>query len=80
MLFVVAFMPFPTKLVAEALHDLDTERRLRHLYGLTLFTIRLLIAALDGYARRACLYSQERADEDLQTRTTTALAGPRART
>ncbi len=67
LLFVVAFMPFPTKLIAEALHEPDNERVFVTLYGLTLITIRLFILALDKYARREHLYSEDNADEDLQT-------------
>jgi hypothetical protein len=39
--------------------------RVRHLYGLTLLTIRLLGAALDAYARRENLYTTGAADDDL---------------
>ena len=67
LLLVVAFMPFPTKLIAEALHETDSERVFVTLYGLTLLTIRLLLFALDAYARREHLYSQDPADEDLLT-------------
>jgi uncharacterized membrane protein len=67
LLLVVAFMPFPTKLIAEALHETDRERVFVALYGLTLLTIRLLLFALDAYARRERLYSQDQVDEDLHT-------------
>ena len=67
LLLVIAFLPFPTKLVADAIRD-DTsgERVFVTLYGLTLLTIRLLGFALDAYARRAHLYSHEHADEESQ--------------
>ena len=67
LLLVVAFLPFPTKLVAEALHDTNAERVYVTLYGLTLLTIRLLGSALDAYARHEHLYSHDGADEELQT-------------
>ena len=67
LLLVVAFMPFPTKLIAEALHETDSERVFVTLYGLTLLTIRLLLFALDAYARREHLDSQDQGDEDLET-------------
>jgi TMEM175 potassium channel family protein len=67
LLLVVAFMPFPTGLIAEALHNTDSERVFVTLYGLTLLTICLLLFALDAYARREHLYAQEQADEDLVT-------------
>jgi uncharacterized membrane protein len=67
LLLVVAFLPFPTKLIAEALHNTDEERVFVTVYGLTLLVIRLLIFALDAYARREHLYAPRQADEDLQT-------------
>ena len=58
-LLLVVFLPFPTRLVAEALHQTGAERVDVTLYGLTLLAIRLLGAALDGYARREHLYSPQ---------------------
>jgi len=59
-LLVVAFLPFPTRLVADALHEgTDAERVAVTLYGLTLLAIRLLGTALDAYARREHLYSPQ---------------------
>ena len=55
-LLVVAFLPFPTKLVADALHSDSRERVFVTLYGLTLLVIRILSFALDAYARREHLY------------------------
>lgn len=68
LLLVVAFLPFPTRLIAEALHDTDDERVFVTLYGLTLLAIRLLVLALDAYARRQHLCSLDQADEDFQDR------------
>jgi Endosomal/lysosomal potassium channel TMEM175 len=56
-LLVVAFLPFPTKLVADALHETSGERVYITMYGLTLLAIRLLGSGLDAYARYAHLYS-----------------------
>ena len=59
-LLVVAFLPFPTRLVADALHEgADAERVAVTVYGLTLLAIRLLGAALAAYARREHLYSPQ---------------------
>ncbi|MGH2476674.1 MAG: TMEM175 family protein [Candidatus Limnocylindrales bacterium] len=66
LLLVIAFLPFPTKLIAEGLHDTNGERVFVTLYGLTLLSIRLLGSALDAYARREHLYSTEHADEEQQ--------------
>ena len=67
LLLVVAFLPFPTKLMANSLHNTDGERVFVTMYGITLVTIRLLGAAVDTYARHEHLYSHEQVDEDLQT-------------
>ncbi len=59
-LLVVAFLPFPTRLVADALHEgAGAERVAVTLYGLTLLAIRLLGSALGAYARREHLYSPQ---------------------
>ena len=57
LLLVVAFLPFPTRLVADALQNIDAERVAVTFYGLTLLAIRLLGAGLAEYARREHLYS-----------------------
>ena len=64
-LLAVTFLPFPTRLTAEALHNTSGERVFVTMYGLTLLAIRLLGAALDAYARREHLYSAHQADEEL---------------
>ena len=64
-LLVVVFLPFPTKLVADALHDTSGERVYVTMYGLTLLAIRLLGSALDGYARHEHLYSPAKEGEEL---------------
>jgi uncharacterized membrane protein len=67
LLLVVAFLPFPTRLVADALqHEVDAERVAVTLYGLTLLAIRLLGAALDAYARREHLYSPQGDGDEVQ--------------
>ncbi|TVY99683.1 DUF1211 domain-containing protein [Trebonia kvetii] len=66
-LLVVVFLPFPTRLIAEALHNASFERVYVTLYGLTLLAIRVLGAALDAYARREHLYSQKGEGEELQS-------------
>ena len=66
LLLVIAFLPFPTKLVAEALHDTNGERVFVTVYGITLLTIRFLGFALDAYARHEHLYEGGPAGEELQ--------------
>ena len=66
LLLVVAFLPFPTRLVADALHDVGAERVAVTVYGLTLLAIRLLGSALDAYARREHLYSPRGDGDEVQ--------------
>jgi len=65
LLLVVVYLPFPTRLTAEALHNTSGERVFVTMYGLTLLAIRLLGSALDGYARREHLYSPHQDDEEM---------------
>ena len=65
-LLAVTFLPFPTRLVAEGLHDRDAERVAVTIYGLTMLAIRVLLIALDGYARRVPLYSVQTEGEELR--------------
>lgn len=77
-LLVVAFLPFPTRLVADALHNAGAERVAVTIYGLTLLAIRLLGASLTEYARREHLYSPHDDGEespDVQTNLPFAVAG-----
>ena len=64
---VVAFLPFPARLVAEALHHAGAGRAAVTIYGLTLLAIRLLRPALDACARREHL-SQHGDGEELSAR------------
>jgi TMEM175 potassium channel family protein len=66
-LLVVVFLPFPTRLIADALHtnDISAERVYVTMYGLTLLAIRLLGSALDAYARHEHLYSSATEGEEL---------------
>ena len=66
-LLVVTFLPFPTRLTAEAVHNTSGERVFVTMYGLTLLAIRLLGSALDAYARYEHLYSPAGEGEELQS-------------
>jgi len=66
LLLVVVLLPFPTRLIAEALNNTSGERVYVTMYGLTLLAIRLLGSALDAYARYAHLYSPSGEGEELQ--------------
>jgi uncharacterized membrane protein len=52
LLMVVSFLPYPTKLVAEAFHDTDAERVAVLFYGATLLVISLLLTAVWGSVSR----------------------------
>jgi uncharacterized membrane protein len=69
-LLVVVFLPFPTRLIAEALRrhdDISGERVYVTMYGLTLLAICLLGSALDAYARYEHLYSPAGEGEELHS-------------
>jgi uncharacterized membrane protein len=53
LLMVVSFLPFPTKLMAEAIHDPDAERAAVIFYGVVLLVISTLVAALWGTVARS---------------------------
>lgn len=66
-LMVVAFLPFPTGLVADALNEeTDAERIAVVVYGLTLLAIRVTFVLMDRYSRRARLLLPTDDDPDLQ--------------
>jgi TMEM175 potassium channel family protein len=67
LLLVVVFLPFPTRLVAEALHNPASEQVFVTMYGLTLLVMRLLGFALDAFARHEHLYSPAEEGEEVQT-------------
>ena len=65
-LLVVAFLPFPTRLVADSLNSEGAERVAVTFYGLTLLAIHVLGSALDAYARRKHHYSPQADDDEIQ--------------
>ena len=66
LLLAVVFLPFPTRLIAEALYNGSGEKVFVTMYGLTLLAIRLLGSALDAYARHEHLYSPHADGEEPQ--------------
>ncbi len=66
-LMLVAFLPYPTRLVADSLRGAVAEERVAAVvYGITLLAIRLMFALMDTYSRRARLLGPGAADADLQ--------------
>jgi uncharacterized membrane protein len=67
LLLFVVLLPFPTRLVAEALGDAGDERVFVTVYGLTLLSIRVLLHAVDLYSRREHLYRDDVVDDELSS-------------
>jgi uncharacterized membrane protein len=66
-LLSVAFLPYPTRLVAEALErNTDWERLAVTVYGLTILAVRLMFAVLVSYSRREHLGQERAEDPDLR--------------
>jgi TMEM175 potassium channel family protein len=64
LLMAVAFLPFPTKLLAEAIDSTDAERAAVLFYGATLLIISVLITVIVRYAgSRPNLVEEEGRDE-----------------
>jgi uncharacterized membrane protein len=64
LLMAVAFLPFPTKLVAEAIDSNSAERAAVLFYGATLLVISVLITAIIRYAgSRPDLVEEEGRDQ-----------------
>ena len=59
LLLVVGVLPFPTRLVAESIDDVDGERVFVALYGVTVLAMRLLLTALYRYAWRERLFAAD---------------------
>jgi uncharacterized membrane protein len=66
LLMVVSFLPFPTRLMAEAIHNESAERAAVIFYGSVLLVISVLIGALwRAVARRRELIRPEVSDEEV---------------
>jgi len=69
LLFAVAFLPFPTRLMAESMAVTSAERVAATLYGVTLLVCVLLLSALWLHARRADLLSTSARSLEIATLT-----------
>jgi uncharacterized membrane protein len=69
LLLVVAFLPFPTRIVAEYLRDDDAERIAVTFYGITLLVAALLLSVVWRYALREHLVKPDVEDEEVQVLT-----------
>jgi TMEM175 potassium channel family protein len=78
LLLVVAFVPFPTRILAEYLHERDAERIAVTFYGLTLLAANIVLSVLWRYAVRDALVKPDAHDEEvslLTQRLTPGLGG-----
>ncbi|MEU5222479.1 TMEM175 family protein [Streptomyces toyocaensis] len=69
LLLVVSFLPFPTKLLAEYIHEADAERVAATVYGINLLLAILMVSVTWRYAVRGHLVKPDMADEDVKTLT-----------
>jgi uncharacterized membrane protein len=67
LLMTVAFLPFPTKLMAEALHEGAGERAAVLFYGATLIAITSIMTALGRYAARKHLIEDAVTEAEVST-------------
>jgi uncharacterized membrane protein len=63
LLLAVSVLPFPTRLVADGLNDVEGERLFVAMYGTVLLGIRVLLHAFGAYAKREHLDAQPGLDE-----------------
>lgn len=69
LLLVVAFLPFPTRLLAEYASDADAERIAATAYGVNLLLTMTMVSVLWRYAVHEQLVRPDLADEDVKTLT-----------
>lgn len=69
LLLVVSFLPFPTKLLAEYIHESDAERIAATVYGINLLLAFVMVSVTWRYAVREHLVTPDLADEDVKTLT-----------
>ena len=66
LLLFVSFLPFPTRLVAEFIHQATAERVAVTFYGIILLLSSVLLQVLWRYAVRARLVRPDTADEEIE--------------
>ena len=69
LLLVVSFLPFPTKLLGEYIHEFDPERIAATVYGINLLLSVVMVSVTWRYAVRGQLVRPDLSDEDVQTLT-----------
>ena len=78
LLLFVSFLPFPTRLVAEYIHQDKAERVAVTFYGIVLVLATTMLLVLWRYAVRAKLVRPDLADEEIEllTERLTPVSGP----
>src|SRR4029077_4258380 len=66
LLLVISFLPFPTRLVAEFIHQKKAERVAVTFYGIVLVLATTMLLVLWRYAVRAKLVRPDLADEEIE--------------
>ena len=69
LLLVVAFLPFPTKMLGEFMGEEGAERVAATVFGINLLLCMALVSVLWRYAVKEDLVTPDLADEDVQTLT-----------
>jgi len=69
LLMVVSFLPFPTKLLGEFVHEPEPERIAATVYGINLFLTMIMVTVTWRYAVRAHLVRPDLANQDVKTLT-----------
>lgn len=76
-LMFISFLPFPTAILAQALHDGTNERLATSFYGGTLTVIGVLVTIMWGYAARDhCLLGNQISRDDAKVHGRRLLIGP----
>jgi uncharacterized membrane protein len=75
LLMVVSFIPFPTRLVAENVDDLDAERVAATLLGVNLFLVAVSVSAMWRHVVRRRLVRPDVDDDEVRALTTRLTPG-----
>jgi uncharacterized membrane protein len=69
LLVLISFLPFPTKLLAEFVHEREPVRVAATVYGVNLLLAMVMVSVIWRYAVRAGLVQPDLADDDVKTLT-----------
>ena len=66
LLLLVSFLPFPTRLVAEFIHEDDAERVAATILGINLLLVSVVVSTMWAHARRQRLVRPDADDEEVR--------------